>query len=222
MPELDGQALALYQGVYSPDRYDHFTNMVQPQLPNVVLPAISFTHRLFHDAESLFWVIAWLLACSASENDEQGTISGSNLLFTTFIEAMQRHYPANLDDSRSNILFETSAEWSQVLHPGLSSMADMLSSMSNYVRPEWAYRPELDPEHVHEALMRLLLTEIVRIDSTSAEVNLAFGKRPFPNMNKSPHTSNPPSTSQLSVPNSTNSNPSSSRKRRASEPATPV
>ncbi|QRW24347.1 Retrotransposable element Tf2 protein [Rhizoctonia solani] len=48
------------------------------------------------------------------------------------------------------------------------------------ILPEWTYRSELNPEHVHEALMRLLLVEIVRIDKEKSDIPLVIGGRPVP------------------------------------------
>jgi hypothetical protein len=56
----------------------------------------------------------------------------------------------------------------------------MLFKMFRYILPEWSYRPELNPEHAHEVLMRLLLVEIVRIDKENSDISLAIGARPTP------------------------------------------
>ncbi|KAG9103272.1 hypothetical protein FRC07_010033 [Ceratobasidium sp. 392] len=53
--------------------------------------------------------------------------------------------------------------------------------MHEHIKPEWAYRDGLDAEHTQEALMRLLLTEIVRIeDHPEDDLPLIIGVRSVP------------------------------------------
>ncbi|EUC53862.1 kinase domain protein, partial [Rhizoctonia solani AG-3 Rhs1AP] len=130
--------------------YTGFVHSTEYQINNLDPDTESdkrFAHRLFHDAESTFWVIAWTLASY---------------------------------DSRSKLCERSEEYWESVLHPDLKALSGMLTKMFSYIRPEWAYRPELHPEHVHEALMRLLLTEIVRIEDSGEDVLLAIGGRARP------------------------------------------
>ncbi|KDN45682.1 hypothetical protein RSAG8_04766, partial [Rhizoctonia solani AG-8 WAC10335] len=71
-------------------------------------------------------------------------------------------------------------EWESILHPSLARLAPMLAGMFEYIQPEWAYRREMNPEHVHEALMRLLLTEIVNIKKDGSDIDIVMGGRATP------------------------------------------
>ncbi|KAG8689045.1 hypothetical protein FRC11_004245 [Ceratobasidium sp. 423] len=139
---------------------------------------VKFAHQLFHDAESTFWVIAWTLARSAKPGYKPESNPHAN--FCRFFHTMYTHYPVPGDeDPRSNYK-KALNYWKSILHADLEILGPMLNKMFIYIRPEWAHRPELNPEHVHEALMRLLLAEIVRIDENDADVPLAIGIRSIP------------------------------------------
>lgn len=177
MSKLEGRALELCQSINGIE-YQKFTEMVQKtELPDQ-RPTIVHTHRLFHDAESTFWVMAWTLARSVPQNylvEKEWPVA-----FADFVYAMEKHRPGSAKyETRLNTPRELE-EWRNILHPSLSSMAPMLHQMYLYVSPEWGYRCELDPEHVHEVIMRLLLVEIVRIQDTNSDINITIGLRSMP------------------------------------------
>ncbi|CUA72856.1 hypothetical protein RSOLAG22IIIB_10368 [Rhizoctonia solani] len=148
-----------------------------PPTPNsTAQPEARFTHQLFHDAESTFWVIVWTLVRSTSGNREE---KSHTAVYKEFYHMMCRHYPQpNEADSRKLIFQREPKFWTSLLHPGLKSMAPMLRDMLIYVWPEWGRSQALNPEHVHEALMRLLLVEIIKLDS--ADIVLDIGARSIP------------------------------------------
>ncbi|CAE6499625.1 unnamed protein product [Rhizoctonia solani] len=133
-----------------------------------------FAHRLFHDAESTFWVIAWTLARSIKVGSEQEEIP--HIKFRQFFHIMSTHYPIPEGFDSRQFYYE---DWKFNLHPDLAALVPMLANMFEYVRPEWAYRPDLDAEHVHEALMRLLLIEIVNIKN-GTDIDIHIGGRDSP------------------------------------------
>lgn len=178
MPKLEGKALDLYRLADKSVKpmYETFNEEIDqtPRLDSE--PAVDLKHQLFHDAESMFWVIVWSLARSTrpGSQPEQEWRPG----FNKFIEAMNNHRTGSeLADGRVNLYRR---DWEEVLHEDLACMLPMILQMHQYVRLEWAFSPNLNPEHVHEALMRLLLKEIVRINETGEDVPLAFGVRSLP------------------------------------------
>lgn len=161
--------------------YGEFMHSTEYQINNPDLDTESgknFAHRLFHDAESTFWVIAWTLARSARQGSQEETNPDPD--FCQFFHTILRHFPLPRYDSRSNLCRKSIKYWESILHPDLAALSGMLAKMFSYIRPEWAYRPELHPEHVHEALMRLLLAEIARIEDSGEDVLLAIGGRARP------------------------------------------
>ncbi|KAF8596312.1 hypothetical protein BDV93DRAFT_563451 [Ceratobasidium sp. AG-I] len=196
MPTLEGTALELHQFTYEA-RYQEDNSAVNSGPWPETQPEVEFTHRLFHDAESTFWVIAWVLARSA-RNDYQPETSWT-AEFELFTNAMKEHYPTDRRPDGRLTLSSSAKKWDKILHHDLASLANMISKMHEYVRPEWAFRLELDPEHVHEALMRLLLAEITRIDESGQDIPLAVGVRSMPTQSSS-RTSSRQSQSTVSQP----------------------
>jgi hypothetical protein len=180
MPELHGRALDLYQSQsQAGNQYQTYIESVKggtdPQ--ETEAEKLPFSHKLFHDAESTFWVIAWTLARSAGQGYETEAFQKDDM-YSIFIQAMMDHFTTPYDPRmslRSSVSF-----WQEVLHGDLEGLAPMLSHMHRYIFPEWAYRDELDAEHVHEALMRLLLAEIVRIEDSNADIPLKYVCRNSP------------------------------------------
>ncbi|KAG8690590.1 hypothetical protein FRC11_010531 [Ceratobasidium sp. 423] len=172
MPPMEG-SLRQYSQFMASTEYQELNN------PNLATYSdVKFAHQLFHDSESTFWVIAWTLARSTAEGSKPET--NPHLHFCKFFYNMYRHYPIpEYLYSRSMLCLLSEKYWKSILHPDLAILAPMLKEMSKYIRPEWAHRPDLNPEHAHEALMRLLLGEIVHIDETE-DIPLAIGTRPIP------------------------------------------
>ncbi|KAG8709039.1 hypothetical protein FRC08_018571 [Ceratobasidium sp. 394] len=176
MPTLEGRSLELYKSIDEAG-YMKYTEAVQIRNSLPVACQAEHRHQLFHDAESTFWVIAWTLACAAPKHYEEENKWPAAL--NRFVLAMKNFKPRPDElDSRPSAV--QGNDWKDVVHPNLASSADMLLRMHRYVCPEWHYRPELDAEHVHEALMRLLLTEIARVEDSGADVELVVGARVLP------------------------------------------
>lgn len=175
LPSANESAGAYYQFMHT--EYQHEI----ASIPDSVAESnMEFTHQLFHDAESTFWVIAWTLAQSARPGYQREPNPHAN--FRDFFYTMYQHYPTPGEDTRLVLWRSSKDYWKSILHPDLEILGTMLSKMFRYIRPEWAYRQDLNPEHVHEALMRLLLEEIVRIDEDSEDIDipLVIGVRSKP------------------------------------------
>ncbi|CUA74498.1 hypothetical protein RSOLAG22IIIB_11255 [Rhizoctonia solani] len=175
MPLLDG-SLAGYR------QFMHATEYQVAHSPGNPEPAkVEFTHRLFHDAESTLWVIAWTLITSAKTGSEPE--SGPRGDFSEFFYTMRNHFPQpGYPDPREGLAYVSTKpeRWRRALHPDLAMLAPMLANMFCYILPEWARRPDLDDEHVHEALMRLLLAEIVKIKDHGTDIEIDIGGRQPP------------------------------------------
>ncbi|EUC61139.1 kinase domain protein, putative [Rhizoctonia solani AG-3 Rhs1AP] len=140
---------------------------------------VEFSHRLFHDAESTFWVIAWTLARSIGEGSELKEKPHAH--FRRFYHIIDRHLPSPGDlDSCLGIGALSGRYWESVMHPDLAMLAPMLGNMFTYIWPKWTYRPELNPKHAHEALMRPLLAEIICIKNDGTDPIIDIGGRGIP------------------------------------------
>ncbi|CUA78442.1 Apoptotic protease-activating factor 1 [Rhizoctonia solani] len=176
MPRLTRESLQLYTAG-DDSEYEEYNRSVDDGFPHDPDEA-QFAHQLFHDAESTFWVIAWFLARAAPKAYQKET--QWNPEFRRFVNGMKSHHPTSDNPDPRWAFFPVPEYWKEILHPELASMAPMLSAMHKYILPEWGYRPELNAEHAHEALMRLLLVEIVRIRDTKADIEFATGIRALP------------------------------------------
>ncbi|CAE6497758.1 unnamed protein product [Rhizoctonia solani] len=207
MPRMDGQ-LADYEQFMHTSEYRLFNNSGSAE------SEVEFAHRLFHDAESTFWVIAWTLARSIKAGSEEELEPHAR--FTTFFYIMSRHYPT-LGNYDPRLVFSVSEKhWESILHPDLVMLAPMLSRMFNYIQPEWAYRPQLNAEHVHEALMRLLLAQIVMTtrEGTNFDIDIGGRNAPPPPEGEDPLTQ--------SMTNSRSKSGTLSQATRSTEPQTSI
>ncbi|KAB5589855.1 hypothetical protein CTheo_6715 [Ceratobasidium theobromae] len=177
MPKLEGRELQLYKYHYGKE-YEKYNRTVGEgsRLDKQLFQAKS-THQLFHDSESVFWVIAWTLVCATRDPSQKE--ANPTIQFKKFAYAMLNHLPGDLVPDRRATFHPDETNWGAILHNDLADMVPMVSQMHSYIWYEWAYKDALEPEHSHEALMRLLLQEIVRIDNTS-DMSLKFGSRPLP------------------------------------------
>ncbi|KAB5588463.1 hypothetical protein CTheo_8096 [Ceratobasidium theobromae] len=210
MPKLEGGALELCEFL-DKTQHERFNRAIDDApLLDERSPNLQFKHQLFHDAESVFWVIAWTLARSTRPVYKAEVEWHSDL--KVFIDAMNSHIlgPERVDPRKG--LEPDLGTWRDILHRDLASMASMISQMHEYIWPEWTLRDTLDPEHAHEALMRLLLTEIVHIDDT-VDIPLSIGTRSLPRLSKKP--SPVPSITLQATPDGPG--PSSSKKGSVSE-----
>ncbi|CAE6472042.1 unnamed protein product [Rhizoctonia solani] len=206
MPLLDGLSAGYRQ-------FMHTTEYQVAHNPGPEPAKVGVVHRLFHDAESTVWVIAWTFITSVKTRSEPE--SGPREDFSDFFYTMRNHFPQpGFRDSREGLalLFAMSDSWETALHPDLAMLASMLTNIFRYILPEWAHQPDLDDEHVHEALMRLLLAEIVKIkdDDTDIEIDIGGRQPPSPRdgVNPLPH----------SASNSRTKDSTQSRTGRSTEP----
>ncbi|THH01592.1 hypothetical protein EW145_g6883 [Phellinidium pouzarii] len=93
---------------------------------------------------------------------------------------MEAHNPGQPGyDSRSPYVSNSSERiWGACLHPKLRSAASMLHIMARYYEAQWVYwRKELDDDHAHEMMTRVLLDHIVRIEENNSEVKIDLKKQ---------------------------------------------
>jgi hypothetical protein len=103
--------------------------------------------------------------------------------FKDFIQGMQEHTIRWKDRWKS---FNPDLSlWKSILYSDLQDLAGMLFHMHDYINPEWGFRQDLNTKHVHEALMRLLLAEIVQIEDGKADILLQFACQNLPGKPKS-------------------------------------
>ncbi|KAL5633576.1 hypothetical protein ACGC1H_003905 [Rhizoctonia solani] len=179
LAQIEGVLTDCYQFMHTTEYQAEVGDSPSSTPPETTLAEAKFAHQLFHDAESTFWVIAWTLARSIKTGSEQE--KEPYIKFSQFFYTMSTHYPMPAGNDTRQFFHHhvTTEDWESILHPDLAILATMLANMFEYIRPEWAHRPDLDAEHVHEALMRLLLIEIVKIKN-STNIDIHIGGRDSP------------------------------------------
>jgi hypothetical protein len=174
IPSLDGDALSLYRNTWGQIEYDRFAPGIHGSKQSTVSKpgtTANFAHRPEHDMESVYWVIVnCLLLAQPIDADQSAAPAGLKDAY----DCLARHEirPGRaVFDSRNPILELTLDLWRSALHPDLASLAPLLLDMSAQVKPEYALlHPPPDSSHLHEALRRILLSHIVRMEAEGKEI----------------------------------------------------
>jgi len=133
-------------------------------------PASSNTpisHEPQHDAESVFWLL-WFLLARANPKDHPPVLAGSKEqgAYDSFCTAMLGHTVGNVHDSRAGLMTNKLSFYEWTLHPQFKSLGKMLYWMGKYLqvpRDKWA---PTHPYHIPDMMQLLLLAESVRITSS--------------------------------------------------------
>ena len=175
MPELEDEAKRLYEDSYGPGTYADYCDKNDTAHGRTVPETFSemeFGHRPDHDVESIYWVLlATLLRAEPRDPLPDPNLTTYWKLYNIFLtHTIERGAPW---DSRSLLLGLTDNTIRLALDPRLSSLAPMLTEMARQVRPEYAY---LQPaqEHLHEAMRRLLLRQIVEMGEDAIPLKVGY------------------------------------------------
>ena len=180
MPELDGKARDLYIHAYGEDKYNSSNDAHNGRTHGGTLKKDTknelFFHRPDHDVESIFWTLFSALL-RAVPHDAKETFSNDRY----YIDTAQIFYSHNISsviDTRRILMQMTTDEFEKALHPGLRSLAPMLSKMVGQIQPEYDLLfPKPKKEHLHKALHRLILQQLVEMESVSNPIPLSPGKK---------------------------------------------
>ena len=164
MPELEDEAKRLYEDSYGKKTYADYCDKNDTAHGRTVPETFSemeFGHRPDHDVESIYWVLLATLL-RAEPRDSLPDPDFSN--YWTTYDALLNHKTmrGGMLDTRSSVLVLGERGIRSALDPKLASVAPMLNDMRKQIIPEYAY---LQPaqEHLHEALRRILLRQIVKM-----------------------------------------------------------
>lgn len=175
MPTLSGQALDLYKAAYGAKVYDdycdkpeYFHGRKSPSLDHLsyddLVEFVQHKHRADHDAESIYWVLFVTLLRAypegASEKD-----SDLRRYWSIYDIFLKHDIQKIFSDPRELLLSLAKYAIEDALDPKLRRLGGLLYSIAKHVRPEYGLlRPDPEPEHLHEAMRRLLLQFIVEMD----------------------------------------------------------
>ena len=184
MPELFDDAKKAYNEVYSGyddfcDQPEQFHGCKHPIDENLFLrlrlqerkkalfemkkqkrEAAQFLHRADHDVESIYWVlVTTLLRAQPQEVSKDVNLEKYFDTWLWFSQHVIRK--GDQKDPRSDALNYDIGDWAAALDPKLSSLAFMLSAMGEQIRPEYGLLKPPKVDHLHEAMRRLLLEQII-------------------------------------------------------------
>ena len=174
MPLLSPSALDYYVDAYSIEEYSNqndepgvFHGGTPPKVEVGKSPnKPAFFHRPDHDVESFYWVlVATLLrARPKAEFKDHKNLTGYWDFYGGFLQHSIEEGKKN--DTRSFILTCDAEQLEDALHPKLKGLVFMLRSMAAQIAPEYGYlEPEPAFDHLHEAMRRLLLEQIVKMEN---------------------------------------------------------
>ena len=189
MPMLTGEAEKTYLAAYKKEDYEGFCDAPgefhgceHPIDQNLLLrfseeeqedaeeemlqrkrQTAQFLHRADHDVESIYWVLVTTLLRAQPEKVSKD----ANLLtyYNTW-KYFSQHVimKGGTEDSRDAVLNLSVNKWKAALDPQLSSLGKMLYSMGKQIQPEYGLLQSPKAEHLHEAMRRLLLKQIVAME----------------------------------------------------------
>lgn len=172
MPTLSEGAKKIYIQAYGENTYERYCDTAKTfhgsdgALPNPrKLPNFKFCHRPDHDVESIFWV---LLATLLRARPVNSTATEADLkAYCQAEKVFQDHriQEGVMVDNRECLLNLSLRQMETALDPELRDLGWMLMEMAEQVKPEYGYLSPAPPnDHLHEAMRRLLLEQILRMD----------------------------------------------------------
>ena len=187
MPRLTGDALQLYVAAYGQERYDLYTDQPEAhtchggrpptyrrsEIDETALPA--FVHRAEHDVESVYWtmVYALLRAQPAAAPREDYAPTPSALVWEILLShrILSEGYFRKAE-RRGSILHGAKSEWLELFSPVMHGVATLLWQISQHICPEYAlWEGDLEPDHLHEAVQRLILQYLVEHQDDPIELD---------------------------------------------------
>ncbi|KAF7797277.1 hypothetical protein EIP86_008472 [Pleurotus ostreatoroseus] len=181
MPVITGKARDLYDKAWGSNTYNRYCDHGDT-CHGVTVPAdkvlkniysakalIPVVHKPHHDVESMFWSLYITAIQLVPKCDIADSITG---VFKTTWDDIRKHRIAdtwNEDvDIRDSLLTFLTDDMELALHPGLaasSPLTELIYSLGEQICPEYDLLDGIDkPEHLHEAMRRLLLDAIVKME----------------------------------------------------------
>ncbi len=177
MPELSSEARTLYDKVHGPQRYDHFKEEeetyhggIRPPSGTKTDVSKEFYHKMEYDAESVFWsALSTLLLVQPANEEETST---NSILLSRMWKEFQSHkiednaqaaFIPVIDPRERTFLRCLDDFYLGTLLPCMRDVACLLYDLSRQVAPSYPLMPTPPPhpDHLHEAMQRLILNYLV-------------------------------------------------------------
>ena len=162
VPKLDSHALQVYTEVLGNAQYDKYKWLPgdYPEIdpfPEDPPPAV---HSAYHDAESVYWVLAVFLLCALPKGCEQNKDDNQEA-FSQAYWGIHGGVVGTINDSRFTDMPRSTTEAKMKLHTGLAMLSSFFNRMTQIIDPEYLYLKLTVPfDHLHESMQQLLLEQV--------------------------------------------------------------
>ncbi|KAJ8515929.1 hypothetical protein ONZ45_g6726 [Pleurotus djamor] len=116
--------------------------------PSYGVPS-TWRHELYHDAESVFWLLFYWIFFAVPSTHEEDPEPAS---FATWVSLSTNHA-----DSRTQLVYSIPRT---LCHPGYEGLRSLLISLASYLKVDlyWLdeHNPRRDPEYIHECFQRTI------------------------------------------------------------------
>ncbi|KAM5538146.1 hypothetical protein V8D89_008189 [Ganoderma adspersum] len=174
MPQLSDNAYALYSGAHGQGRYERYNDTKAtphgaepPDLDDRFKIPPVFRHRPEHDVESIYWSMVSALL-HVRPMDVEGEPEMPKVFVDAWDHLLSHRIPEageGYSDPRGNFLSKEWEDWPQLFLGGMKDLGPLLFDISRQVRAEYALCGDgLLPDHLHEAVQRLILQYLVDHD----------------------------------------------------------
>lgn len=129
-------------------------------------------HRPHHDAESVYWLMAFLLARAMPlhAGTDESMVDPQNA-YHMFLTSMLGHYIGQSLSPRSAWGHLTDDIWSSTLHPALKHHAPLLDRMAWFLSVDWITICPDVPENFAYRILKLFLLEQIVCTTESVELD---------------------------------------------------
>ena len=174
MPQLSDNACALYIGAHGKGRYERYNDTKAtphgaepPDLDERFKTPPVFRHRPEHDVESIYWSMVSALL-HVRPMDVEGEPEMPKVFVDAWGDLLSHRIPEageGYSDPRGNFLSKEWEDWPQLFLGSMKDLGPLLFDISRQIRAEYALCGDgLLPDHLHEAVQRLILQYLVDHD----------------------------------------------------------
>ena len=117
-------------------------------------------HSAYHDAESVYWVLAVFLLCALPKGCEQNKDDNQEA-FSQAYWGIHSRVVGTINDSRFTHMPRSATEAKMKIQTGLAMLLTFFNRMTRIINPEYLYLKLTVPfDHLHESMQQLLLEQV--------------------------------------------------------------
>ena len=174
MPELSEKARQLYINAYGEARYARYNDMgftrhgvSPPDLQEEYDTPRASCHRPKHGVESVYWSLVWARLSVRPKGIEEKpeSVHAFEANWVNLLSHKVSARPSSYTDPRGLTLKQAEQRWRARFLGDMLDVGTLLFKIFRQIRPEYTLcGDELQPDHLHEAVQRLILQYLVDHD----------------------------------------------------------